>query len=106
MDAGAQDLAADRLAHGETDARAETAADDQHEHRAERARAGVVDLQVVEHEPRRRCAEEDSDQQADVLSQGGPETALIAVHEPDEGGYEDGQVDQVDATKPTERLAA
>ena len=96
MDAGAQDFAADRLAHGETDARAETAADHQHEHRAERARAGVVDLQVVEHEPRRRCAEEDADQQADVLSQGEPEATTVSVREPDQGGDENDDIDEVD----------
>src|SRR6266550_7553346 len=96
VDSSAQDVAPDRLADGEADARAETSSDHEHKHRAQRTRAGVVDLQVIEDKPGGRGAEKNADQQAEVLGQREPEAAPVSVREPDEGGDENEDVDEVD----------
>src|SRR5205823_9702044 len=96
VDAGAQDAAADRLADGEADAGAQAPADDQHEHGAERSRARVVDLEVVEDVPRGGGAQQDAHGQPDVLGKRQPEAAPIPVGDAADGGDQDEDVDEVD----------
>ena len=107
MDAGAQNLAADRLADCEADARAEAAADHQDEDRAERAGGRVVDLQVVEHVTGGCRAEHHADQQTQVLRERQPESAPVSVRESDDGGDDDEDIDEVDQRGlPSNTLAA
>src|SRR6266851_1776809 len=96
MDSGAEDVAPDGLADGETDARAEAAPDHQDEHGAEGSGAGVVDAQVIEYSPCRRRPEQDSDQQAHVLGEREPEPAPVSVGESDDRRDQDQDVDEVD----------
>src|SRR5438552_4127136 len=105
--AGAEGLAADGFADRKADARAEAAADHEHEHSAQRPGASVVDLEVIEHVPGRRRAEHHADEQADVLGDGQPESAPVSVREPDEGGDEDQEIDEIDQrAQPSNTLTA
>jgi hypothetical protein len=95
VDALAQDAVADRLAGGEADARAEAAADDEHQHTAERAGDRARDAEVIEERRGRRGADDDAEEESDVLRGRQPETAAEAVGDADEGGGENDQIDQV-----------
>ncbi len=62
-----EDVAADRLARGEADARPEASTNDQHKNGAEWARHRVVDLEVVQRRCRRGRSQQHADHQARVL---------------------------------------
>jgi len=93
VDTRAQDAAPDRFAGGIADARAEAAADDQHEDRSERPGDRTRNLDVVEHRLCGNGAKKHSGQKPEVLSQREPEPAAKAVREADNCGGNDGQID-------------
>ena len=106
MDARAQDPPADRLARGETDARAEAPADHQHQCRAEWSRAGIVDLEVVQHRGGGGRAQQDTADQACVLGGREPETATVTIGDSDQRRRQDHQVYEVKPHQRVNTLAA
>ena len=84
-----------RLPDRETDTGSEAAADHEHQHRPERAGHRIDDPEVVEQRLRRRGADYDANQQADVLRQGQPEAAAEAVGHPHDRGPDDDEIDQI-----------
>jgi len=95
VSAFAQDPAPDGLARGETDAGTEAAADDQDQHRAQRAGDRVVDADVVEQRTRGRRAQQHTNDKAHVLRKRQPEASTVTVDQAHHGGGQDHEIDEV-----------